>query len=190
MRAFNCQSAEQERKLTGYKFYDQSELKTIILYIISNYGKPVDNGPITDIFMTHEFVDYFTMQTYLDDLLSAGLLETYDEENLHKYILTDVGREAVSLYKDVIPITIRKNILKSIKEFRHNIESDKNVTAHYKAYNELEHIAELEISEGGSPLLSIKVNCGSKEIAVKVCQSFRKNPQKYYEEILNILTFD
>lgn len=174
--------------MPGYKFSEQSELKTIILFIIDNYGKPLDNGPVTDIFMTHEFVDYFTMQTYLDELLSSGLIEVYDEDNLHKYLLTEVGKEAVLLYKDKIPKTVREEILRSIKDYRKEIEEAFNVTAHYLAFNELENIAELTISEGGSPLLSLSVNCGSKETALDVCHAFKENPQRYYKKILELLT--
>ena len=48
--------------MPGYVFKEPSELKTIILFIVDSYGEAVTNGEITDIFMTHEFVDYFTMQ--------------------------------------------------------------------------------------------------------------------------------
>lgn len=176
--------------MPGYKFSEQPELKAIILYIIDSFGKPAAGGFVTDIFMTHEFVDYFTMQTYLDNLVSTGLVEVFEEDNTRKYILTDIGKEAVSLYKDKIPNTVRKKILRSIKAYRKEVEEALNVSAEYKPYNELEHMAVLSISEGGSPLLHMEVNCGSKKMAMDVCHAFKRNPQKYYEKILNVITCD
>ena len=69
-----------------YKFEEPSEIKLIILYIIENYREPIDNGQITDIFMSHDFVDYFTMQQYLNELLDTHLVDVETAANLARHL--------------------------------------------------------------------------------------------------------
>lgn len=174
--------------MQGYIFSKPSEIKTIILFIIDSYNAPIDNGIVTDIFMSHEFADYFSLQQYIGELLESGLITEYKDEKSHKYHITDIGKEAVEGFCPSIPVTVRKTILKTIKDYKKAIENGKLVTAIYVKHNDLEHIAELEINEGGAPLLSIKINCGSKEAAMRVCTAFKQNPEKVYAEIFNILS--
>ena len=174
--------------MSGYIFEKPEEIKTIILFIIDSYRAPIDNGIVTDIFMSHEFVDYFSMQQYLDELIEGGLLSLYEDEKSHKYAITDIGREAVEGFRPSIPITVRKKILESIKKYKLSIENGKLVTAIYIKHNDLEHIAHLTINEGGAPLFDLKINCGSKDAAMKVCMNFKDNPEKIYKEAFKILS--
>ena len=174
--------------MSGYIFEKPEEIKTIILFIIDSYRAPIDNGIVTDIFMSHEFVDYFSMQQYIDELIESGLLSLYEDEKSHKYSITDIGREAVEGFCPSIPITVRKKILESIKKYKLSIENGKLVTAIYIKHNDLEHIAHLTINEGGAPLFDLKINCGSKDAAMKVCMNFKDNPEKIYKEAFKILS--
>lgn len=176
--------------MPGYIFSESTEFKIIILFIIDNYGEAVDNGVITDIFMTHEFVDYFTMQTCLDELVNASLLSTYPDEGRKKYIITDIGHEAVDGFARKIPKTVRESILHSIRKYRKEREDYQAVSAHYRKLSDIEHMAELRISEGGAPLISVSVNASSKEMADKICRSFKENPQKMYEALFKVLSSD
>ena len=174
--------------MPGYVFKEPSELKTIILFIVDSYGEAVTNGEITDIFMTHEFVDYFTMQQFLDELLKSGLLEIYTENGIRKYLLTEIGRDGVNGFKKNIPLTVRENILNTIKEYKKKLDVGNAVMAKYIKHNEIEHEASLLITEGGSPLLRISVNAGSAENARLMCSNFKNNPQEIYKKIFEILS--
>ena len=174
--------------MAGYVFSDPLDIKTIILFIIDNYAAPIDNGIVTDIFMSHEFVDFFTMQQNLEELIESGLLSEYNDSESHKYIITDIGREAVEGFCPGIPVTVRKKILQSIKNYKLSIENGKLVTAIYVKYNDLEHMAKLSINEGGAPLLSLEINCGSKESAMKVCLKFKEDPETFYKELIKLLS--
>ena len=174
--------------MPGYKFTEPSELKSIILFIIHGYGEPIDNSTITDIFMYHEFVDYFTMQQYLNELTSSGLLETFSGNSTNKYIITASGLEAYNGFSTHIPISVRENILRTIKDYKKKLADGRNITAKYIYHNEIDHEANLKITEGTSVLMELSLNAGSKENARLICENFKNNPQKIYSDIFNILT--
>ena len=174
--------------MAGYAFSEPSEIKTIILFIIANYGGHISNGPITDIFMEFEFVDYFTMQIYLNDLVETGLLEKYEEDGQIMYIPTDIGNEAIEGFAGNTPHSVRVRILDAIRDYRSKKDNGKLISAIYRRESDIDHIAELRITEGGGELLNLRINLGSKEAAKEVCKRFKENPQEIYESIIKLLS--
>lgn len=173
-----------------YEFKEPSEIKLIILYIIRNFGEAIDNGQITDIFMDYEFVDYFTMQQYLDELVEMRLVEVDRHDGLRLYFLTGHGTEAYDAYMKNIPVSVREKLLLSIRAYKKKERNEADISATYRPINELSYAADLSIRESGFPLLDIRMSVGSKETAREVCRRFRENPQKTYAALLEILTGD
>ena len=171
-----------------YTFTEPSEVKLIILYIIENFGEAIDNGQITDLFMDYAFVDYFTMQQYLDELVEMKLVEMDKPGGLRLYFLTEHGREAYKGYIQKIPLSVREKLLGTIKAYKKKERRESDISASFRQINELSYAAELSIRESGFPLLDIRLCVGSKEAARAVCQRFKENPQKSYAALLEILT--
>ncbi len=170
-----------------YTFTEPSEVKLIILYIIENFGEAIDNGQITDLFMDYEFVDYFTMQQYLDELVAMKLVEMDTPDGLRLYFLTAHGREAYDAYMKNIPLSVREKLLSGIKAYKKKERRENDISASFRQINELSYAAELSIRESGFPLLDIRLCVGSKETARAVCQRFKEDPQKSYEALLQSL---
>ncbi|MBR5218568.1 MAG: DUF4364 family protein [Clostridia bacterium] len=171
----------------AYVFTDPLDVKLIILYIIKNYNDALDNGQVTDIFMAHDFVDYFTMQTYLEEMVGNNLVRIYMEDSLRTYVLTGYGEEALDAFKDRIPLSVREKILESIKNYKKKQQKQMQVTATYRPVNELDYVMECSLSENGTPLLNLQINAGTAEFAKLGCEMFRNDPQKIYELLLKTL---
>ncbi len=172
-----------------YTFSEPSEIKLIILYIIENYGEAIDNGQITDIFMEYDFVDYFTMQQYLDELCETKLVDIdLKDARLRLYFLTKHGKEAYEAYIRKIPVSVREKLLAGIKEYKKREKRADDVIVSFKPQNELSYAAELSIREAGFPLLDIRLSVGDKDTAREACRRFRENPQETYDALLKILT--
>ena len=169
----------------AYKFSEPGEIKTIILYIIKTIGGSADISAVTDIFMEYEFVDYFTMRIAIDELRDAGLLDVYREDNCDKYLLSDIGKEAMEGFEKNIPLSVRGNIHETVKEYKKSIEKGQVVTAKYIKHSDFDHEAQLAINEGGTPLLALSLCLGSADDAKKICKNFKKDPQRIYEMIIN-----
>ena len=169
---------------TAYKFSEPGEIKTIILYIIKTIGGGADISAITDIFMEYEFVDYFTMRIATDELLEAGLLEVYREDNCDKYLLSDIGKEAMEGFEKSIPLSVRGSIHDTVKAYKMNLDKGQVVAAKYIKHSDFDHEAQLSINEGGAPLLKLSLVLGSADDAKKICKNFKKDPQRVYEMII------
>lgn len=171
-----------------YEFKEPSEIKLIILYLIKSFNGPLDNGQITDLFMYHSFVDYFTMQEYLDEMDKAGLVDIYMEDGVRKYILTGLGQNSLEFFADRLPKTVRERLLMSVRRYQKRLKNQLEVQANYHAENELEYMMDCAIYESGVPLLTLKISAGSKDAAMKMAARFKEEPQKIYSEIIRLLT--
>lgn len=170
-----------------YTFTEPTEIKLIILYIIKNFKMPIDNGQITDIFMSHSFVDYFTMQGYIDQMTDDKLIEVQSDNEIRKYFLTERGNEALRYFIGRIPRTVRERVLLSIKTYQKRLKNQIDVTAEFRELNELEYGVDCTICESGQPLFSVFLSTGSKESAREACKRFKENPEKVYSELLRVL---
>ncbi len=173
--------------MAGYIFTDPTDVKLIILFIIKNYNRPLDNGQITEVFMSHNFVDYFAMQEYLDDMVQKELVRIDLEDGYRKYSLTEIGESAIENFKNNIPFSVRESILMSIKRYQKKLKQQTQIVTNCVPINELEYAAECSIHENGLPVISLSINAGSLEMANAACKKFRDNPQKAYSEIIRIL---
>ncbi len=170
-----------------YEFREPTEIKLIILYIIKNYDEPIHNGQITDVFMSHAFVDYFSMQQYLNELVDCRLVEIERRDEVRYYFLSEIGEDAYRHFINQIPRTVREKILLTIRAYKKKLQDAMDVTADYKPINELEYAIDCAVKDGGFPLLELRMFTGSKETAREACKRFREAPQKVYAALLQIL---
>lgn len=171
---------------TAYKFSEPGEIKTIILYIVKCIGGGADISAITDIFMEYEFVDYFTMRLAIEELRGAGLLEVY-REDCDKYMLSDIGKEAMEGFEKNIPLSVRGSIHDTVKEYKMSLTKGEVVAAKYIKHSDFDHEAALSINEGGTDLLKLSLCLGSADDAKKICRNFKKEPQRVYEMLIKTL---
>ncbi len=167
-----------------YTFTEPSEVKLIIMYIIENFREPIDNGQITDIFMDYAFVDYFTMQKYLDELVETKLVAIDYADKLRLYFLADHGREAYEAYIHKIPTSVREKLLKTIKAYKKRERNAEDISASFRSINELSYLTELSIRDSGFPLMEVRLAVGSKDTAREICQKFKEDPDKVYKALM------
>ncbi len=86
-----------------------SEHKLILLYVI----REKENIKVTDLndfILFRGYMDYFSMQAYLQELMEAGLILLVSREEAQYYTLHPDGEKLVELFRARIPHSIREDI--------------------------------------------------------------------------------
>jgi len=169
-----------------YTFETPGDIKLIILYIIQNFGDPITNGELTDIFMSREFIDYFTMQNHLNDLADGNFVITDTVNGQRHYILGDRGREALE-YIHNIPSSARTVLLNSIKSYLKEKNRLYEVLTRVNPAGDSGFEAQIGIIEGGKALFDVRVALGSKEAAKEAVRVFKEKPLEFYGALLKAL---
>lgn len=167
-----------------------AESKLLILYIFSKIKFPVSNNHITQIILENNFINYFTLQQYLTELVSSNFINYTDESNNRRFKITDKGAKVLALFGNRISnnkIEILDNYLKNQMD---SIKKEVTVTADYTIENKDNFIVNLKATENDSILIDIKLNVGSNKQARSLCEKWKSNSSDLYNRMIQLLIQD
>lgn len=165
-----------------------AENKALILYILDKVSKPINNDALLKLVISVKNMNYFYFQQFLLDLLENKYIVNYIKEDESIYELTDEGKQALELTKDLIPGILKFNIDNNFKEVLNNIEDSVSITSEYIPHSENDYSVKCKIVENNNTLFELQTFAGSREIAKSISDNWNKNANKIYPKILDILT--
>ena len=164
-----------------------AESKVVLLYIIDMFKMPVTNTFITRIVLENRFINYFFLQQYLSDLTDDHYLDRKTEDMRSLYSITPKGQEVVKMFIEMVPVGLKRRMETTIKEIRKNYRNQTHVTAEYFPESEHEFYVKCNISEDDFSLIDLNLTVGSKEEALKICNTWKRHADVIYPELLESL---
>lgn len=163
-----------------------AENKLLLLYIFKKIKFPISDNAITEIILENDFINYFTMKQYLNELLSSNFITQIDKTNNHNLIITEKGLKVLCLFKNRISKDKLDIIDHYLEKQSQNIKEHLSINTHVlKDKNNF--IVDLKISENDSILMEIKLNVDSDKKAKKLCKKWEKNFSELYQKIVESL---
>lgn len=172
--------------MAHYFFEESTDTKLIILLIAANFKRPVTISDITDLALEHGYADYFPLAQSLSELADSGLLHPAVEDGA--YVITESGREALKLFENQIPYSVRRSLCNSVKDTQVTEQESQSVIATYKRENDVLFTFFGEITEHGVPALSLSLSLPSEDSARAAVRSFKKDAGAIYNSIIHSLT--
>lgn len=164
-----------------------AENKLLLLFIFKKIKFPVSNNQITQIILENNFINYFTLQQYLNELLSSNFLKYTDETGNHRLVITEKGIKVLSLFEN----RISEDKINAIEDYLNkeikNIKKEVTITADYTLGKKGNFIVNLKAIENDSILIDIKLNVGSNKDAKDLCHKWKNNSSELYEKIIQLL---
>lgn len=167
-----------------------AENKLLLLFIFKKIKFPVSNNQITQIILENNFINYFTLQQYLTELLSSNFLKYTDETGNHRFIITEKGIRVLSLFENRISEDKMNAVDNYLSEKIDNIKKEVTVTADYTIENKDNFIVNLKALENDSILIDIKLSVGSNKDSKKLCHKWKNNSSELYNKIIQLLIDD
>lgn len=164
-----------------------AENKLLLLYIFNKIKLPISNNNITQIILENNFINYFTLQQYLEELISSNFVKQTDEQGTRRFMITEKGNKVLSLFGNRISnkkIDTIDNYLKNQMEI---IKKEITVTSNYTIENNNNFIVNLKALENDSILIDIKITVGSNQQAKDLCHRWKNNSSELYSRIINLL---
>ncbi|WPC41383.1 DUF4364 family protein [Clostridium sp. JS66] len=164
-----------------------AENKLLLLFIFKKIKFPVSNNQITQIILENNFINYFTLQQYLNELLSSNFLKYTDETGNHRLVITEKGIKVLSLFEN----RISEDKINAVEDYLNkeikNIKKEVTITADYTLGKKGNFIVNLKAIENDSILIDIKLNVGSNKDAKDLCHKWKNNSSELYEKIIQLL---
>ena len=133
-------------------------------------------------------MNYFYFQQFLLDLLENKYILTYEKNGESIYELTNEGKKALSLVKDIIPGISKFRVDNNFKETLDKFENEISVTSDFIPHSENDYSVNCKIVENNQILFEIQLFAGSREQAKAISDNWNNNAQDLYPKILEILT--
>ncbi|AWI06948.1 DUF4364 family protein [Clostridium drakei] len=164
-----------------------AENKLLLLFIFKKIKFPVSNNQITQIILENNFINYFTLQQYLNELLSSNFLKYTDETGTHRIVITEKGIKVLSLFEN----RISQDKINAVDDYLNkeikNIKKEVTITADYTLGKKDNFIVNLKAVENDSILIDIKLNVGSNKDAKDLCHKWKNNSSELYNKIIQLL---
>jgi len=165
---------------------DITTVKFAALYALHFWSVPASYGTLSEILLYDELIDFFDFSVALDELQKTNHVKVNIQPNDRLFTLTPLGREAIGLFQDRIPLSVREKIVKTAKRLQKDLDFSFEVNARVETENGSFFVF-LSMKEKGAEVFSLKIGAASREMAETMAENFRKNPGYAHFEIAKIL---
>ena len=165
-----------------------AEKKALILYILDKVSKPISNDALLELVVSIDNMNYFYFQQFLLDLLENNYIINYPKDGESLYELTEEGKQALTLVKDIIPGITKFRVDNSFKETLGEFENKVSITSDFIPHSENDYSVKCKIVENNQTLFELQVFAGTREQAKAISDNWNNNAEEIYPQILEILT--
>lgn len=162
-----------------------AESKLLLLYIFDCFDLPLSNSQIIQVVLENNFMNYFTLQQYLSELVESGFLNDTKEDKRHILSITEKGRNVLNYFSSRISDKKKIVIDEYIKKHIINIKNEVEIIAQYEPYND-KFLTNLKLTDRGNMLIEIKLPADSNSEARELCRIWKENPRDIYEKVKNL----
>jgi len=149
---------------------------------------PISNSNMSQFILEKNYMDYFSLQQYIAELVSNKLLDKTEENNTTFYSSNKKSIKTLDFFENRISTSVKDEIDEFIKVQKPNLKKDFETYADYYPKNEEEFIVNLGIKENKINLLDIRLNVASKESAKYICENWETKNVDVYNILLSNLT--
>lgn len=167
-----------------------AENKLLVLYVLEYLKYPITNTQLTEIILENNFINYFTLQQYISELISSEFLkyEMVNDKNLIN--ITEKGSNVLSFFSDRISSIKKKIIDDYLLSTIDSIKKELTIHSDYTLDKDNNFIVDLQALENKNLLISLKVSVPSKKQALSLCNRWKNDPSEIYTNIMNSLFND
>lgn len=167
-----------------------AENKLLLLYILKQIKLPLSKNQLTEIVLENNFINYFTLQQYVTELIAANFIEYNELEDKHRLAVTTSGDKVLNMFLNRISDSKKALIDVYIEENINKIKNDISLIADYTIANNNSFTVNLKAIENNIVLIDLKLNVVSNKQARDLCSKWKNNSSELYTKILKVLIED
>ena len=163
-----------------------SQNKLILLYLIRE-KENITPAELSDFVLFRGYMDYFTMQNYIAELLEAGLIVSLSANDRAYYTLHPQGEEVVELFRARIPHSIREEIRDYAQNSFLHGSPLLEVEAKIEKQAEEKYAVRCLIKDYDQTVMDVLLMAGSQEEAYQIRNNWQKKGMSVYWNLLREL---
>lgn len=167
---------------------DQVTIQYIILFALAKANRIVTHSQLTSLVLDNCNIKFTEFRIALDNLEKLEYVRVFSPDEKQTYCeLLPAGLEANGFFYKKIPVYIREPIEEYVAPFFRDEIIKQSIVADILPLNSKEYMADLSIYDGKTPLMKLSVYAGTRKFANSMVREFKKDPQKVYETVLELI---
>lgn len=178
-------------KEVTYMFDENSEElaqnKLLLLYIIRESPNNFTKNELTEFILEKNYMNFFLIQQYLNELIDSGFIETVDNDNKQEYIILEKGKIALDYFITKIPDRLKKELEAEFNSQKIQKKKETQVLSEYFQREDGQYVVNLRLVENGDTLYSLYLNVATLEQAELISNSWKERTDIIYSETIKLL---
>lgn len=164
-----------------------AESKLAILYLLDRMGIPMSKGQLSQFALETNYINYFSFQSYLSDLVEDKSLKEVEDYGKLVYVNTSDGKKLLELFIHRIPDDIKEKIDQYVEKTKSKVKREYEAKATYIHIGEDNYLITCGIYEEEKKLLEVKMTVATKEQAAVVMHNWKTKTDTLYFDIITEL---
>lgn len=163
---------------------NELDLKVLILYLLRHISLPVPKDDLLEVTLAcDEGIGYFEFAECLSDLVRTQHIAEKEE----CYTVTAKGKANGEAAESSLPYSVRIRATAEAAALSQILSRDSMITTSHEMRQRGGFTVKLALSDGVGSVISMDVLCGDDSEAKTIEDNFRKNAEKLYGRIIELL---
>lgn len=161
--------------------------KLIILYILNKVDFPLTNAQLSDFILEKEYTNYFNIQQAISELTSSQLVTVTTVRNSSHYRITPAGTETLEFFNNKISDPIKSDIMEYLRNNKYALREEVSNLADYYEEKPNEYVVRCQVKEQGSSIIDLSLIVPTEDVAISICNNWKKKSQTVYSYLMKTL---
>ena len=163
--------------------HEKLDIKILILFVLRRLSAPVDPETLLEICQCDGGIGYFDYSDCLSELLESGHISQTEEG----YAITPKGARNAETVESSLPYSVRAKASKRIAPVEERLRRLAMIVARHRV-DENGCTVELAMSDGKGEMIHLHLLCAGEEQAKQMEKHFRRDAERYYQSIVEMLS--
>ena len=161
--------------------------KLLLLYIIKESTYNLTKNQLTEIILEKNYMNFFSVQQYLSELVESDFIELMECENEQKFNLLEKGKVALDIFMAKIPEEIKKDLEIEFNSQKVKQKKETQVLSESYQRDDGQYVVNLKLVENGDTLFSLYLNVASEKQVELISRSWKERTDSIYSETIKLL---
>lgn len=157
--------------------------KLILLTVLAAAETPLTHDQLYRVVDRTDSMTYFAFETVLPELENEGLVAVFPRPYGDCYGLTNSGQEAVALFGDSIPETLRDKLHRAVSETAAVVRREKQTTSRITGNERDGYSLELLVLNGDETVFGVTLAVASMEAALTMRSRWASESEALYDVV-------
>ena len=157
--------------------HDMMDVKVLILYVAARSNYPLTMQETYELCYQDECLSYFDVCTAIPEMVKSGHLETNEDE---KYIITEKGRQTLSLTEDSIAYTVRQRAENAVARFNRQLRRSSFIKTQVIPRESGDFSVIMSLDDDMGNLMTLELLAPDQRQALRLSRQFEQKAEDVY----------